>query len=122
MNFSEKENLANDGGVILNQHPPVIASLNIKKGLGKLKAGTLMKKGTTGLEAAAPADTPDVVLVEDVNAVAGEEIVGRCLIHGCVAAGRLLDRSGGEGHEAAAAETLYEKLTAKGIYPMQSFD
>ena len=90
--------------------------------MGKFTAVTIIKIATTGLEAAAPADTPDVVLVEDVNAVAGEEVVGRCLIHGCVAAGRLLDRSGGEGHEAAAAETLYEKLTAKGIYPMQSFD
>ena len=116
MKFSEKENLTNDGGVVLTQHPTVIVSLSIKKGLGKLKAGTLMKKGTTGLEAAAPADTPDV------DAVAGEEVVGRCLIHGCVAAGRLLDRSGGEGHETAAAETLYEKLTAKGVYPMQFFD
>ena len=122
MNYSEKEHMADNGAVVLSAHPAVIASLEIKAGLGKLKAGTILKKGASGLEVAAEADTPDVVLVEDVNAVAGEEIVGRCLIHGCVAIGRLLERSAGEGKEKAATETLYEKLTAKGIYPMQIFD
>ena len=122
MKFSEKENLTNDGGVVLTQHPAVIASLEVKAGLGKLKAGTILKKGASGLEAAAEADTPDVVLVEDLEAKAGEETVGRCVMHGCVAIGRLLDRSAGEGKEKAATQTLYEKLTAKGIYPMQSFD
>ena len=122
MTFSEKENLTNDGGVVLTQHPAVIASLEVKAGLGKLKAGTILKKGASGLEAAAEADTPDVVLVEDLEAKAGEETVGRCVIHGCVAIERLLERSAGEGKEKAATKTLYEKLTAKGIYPMQSFD
>lgn len=122
MKYSETENMTGDGAVVLSVHPAVIASLEIKPGAGKLKAGTILKKGASGLEAAAEADTPDVVLVEDLEAKTGEETVGRCVIHGCVAIGRLLDRSAGEGKEKAATKTLYEKLSAKGIYPMQVFD
>nr|DAP19110.1 MAG TPA: hypothetical protein [Caudoviricetes sp.] len=117
MKFSVKEDLDRDTGIVLTAHPAIFQSLLIKAGVGKLKAGTILKAGDTGYEAAADADTPSVVLVEDVEAKGAGEIVGRCILHGCVAQARLLDAS-----KKAASKALCEKLVACGIYPLQSFD
>ncbi|MEL3908061.1 MAG: hypothetical protein P1P64_03470 [Treponemataceae bacterium] len=117
MKFNVRESLGEDVGIVLTAHPPIFQSLLIKAGVGKLKAGTILKAGDTGYEAASDADTPSVVLVEDIEAKGTDEIVGRCLLHGCVAQARLLDAS-----KKAAPTALCEKLVACGIYPLQSFD
>jgi hypothetical protein len=105
-------------------HPPLIDTGVLADAGKKYKAGTILKidPATGKMSAAALADTPAGVLVEDPDGRNAEVSV---LFHGAVVFGRLLDSSGLDANpatEAVAATTaMAVKLMAVGIHPLQLF-
>ena len=108
----------NKNEVVHPGHEPLIDTGLLADKTAKLKAGTILKwkADSTGLVAAAPADTPVAVLTEDSDGKKAEVLV---LWHGTVVFGRLLNSSGDAPVAATAA--LANKLRATGIYPLQLF-
>jgi hypothetical protein len=110
-------------GIVHPAHPPVIESVIIASGKS-YRAGTLLKYASGGAVAAAkevtggspvPADQSDCVLLEDIDTT-GAAKPARCLLHGMVVRSRLLCST---GTPAAASDGLADKLSARGIYPVQ---
>ena len=116
--MSEQVNVVGDRGVVHPMHPAIIDSLAIDAGKA-LKAGTVLKGGSSGALPAADTDTPVYVLVEDVDTSTTAR-PARCIRHGTVVIARLIDASGTT--EVAASATLTGKLHSAGIYPVQGFD
>ncbi len=104
-----------DRGVLHPGHPPVIELGTFGTADTGLKAGTVLKLTDGVYAAAAEADTPCAVLLEDVEAHTGNVLSG-VLRHGIVVRSRLIDASAAE---AAASDTLVNKLASAGIYLSQ---
>lgn len=113
-NETPKQNAA----VVHPGHPGIIDTGLLADKTKKFKAGTILKWNSagTGLEAAAPADTPCAVLIEDSDGKNAEVLV---LWHGMVVAGRLLNSSGTE--PVKANDVMVFNLRNAGIYPVQSW-
>ena len=107
-----------DRGVLHAGHPPIVDYATLAATSKNLKAGTVLKSASGGLAPAGDSNTPCAVLLADVPAHASEATTGvPVVVHGLVVRSRLLDFSSSE--EAAAGDTLAEKLPAAGIYLVQ---
>lgn len=107
-----------DRGVLHAGHPPIVDYATLAATSKNLKAGTVLKSGFGGYSPAGDSNTPAAVLLADVPAHASEATTGvPVVVHGLVVRSRLLDFSSSE--EAAASDTLAEKLPAAGIYLVQ---
>lgn len=107
-----------DRGVLHAGHPPIVDYATLAATSKNLKAGTVLKSASGGLTPAGDSNTPCAVLLADVPAHASEATTGvPVVVHGLVVRSRLLDFSSSE--EAAASDTLAEKLPATGIYLVQ---
>ena len=107
-----------DRGVLHAGHPPIVDYATLAATSKNLKAGTVLKSASGGLAPAGDSNTACAVLLADVPAHASEATTGvPVVVHGLVVRSRLLDFSSSE--EAAASDTLAEKLPAAGIYLVQ---
>lgn len=104
-----------DRGVINPSHPPIIGVVEMAASSSALKAGTILKLSSGKYSGASASDDPAAVLVQDVEAHADGTVNARVLLHGLAVSSRLLT-----GAQAAATDTLKNKLPATGIYLTQA--
>lgn len=111
----EKLEVELDRGLVVPTHPPIIGVVEMATSESALKAGTILKLSSGKYAAASDNDTPAAVLVEDVAAHASATVTARVMLHGLVVSSRLL-----EGDQAAAEDTIKNKLPDVGIYLTQA--
>ena len=104
-----------DRGVIDPSHPPIIGVVVMDASGSALKAGTILKLSSGKYSGASDSDDPAAVLAQDVEAHADGTVNARVLLHGLAVSSRLLT-----GAQAAATDTLKNKLPATGIYLTQA--
>lgn len=104
-----------DRGVVSPSHPPIIGVVEMAASNSALKAGTILKLSSGKYSGASASDDPAAVLVQDVEAHADGTVNARVLLHGLAVSSRLLT-----GAQAAASDTLKNKLPATGIYLTQA--
>ena len=104
-----------DRGVINPSHPPIIGVVEMAASSSALKAGTILKLSSGKYSGASASDDPAAVLVQDVEAHSDGTVNARVLLHGIAVSRRLLT-----GAQAAATDTLKNKLPATGIYLTQA--
>lgn len=104
-----------DRGVVSPSHPPIIGVVEMAASSSALKAGTILKLSSGKYSGASDSDDPAAVLAQDVEAHADRTVNARVLLHGLAVSSRLLT-----GAQAAAGDTLINKLPATGIYLTQA--